>query len=93
VDLNGSRFDGCGEEEHRRDESPVPNRRRRAILRAAAISPVILTVPGKLARAQAQKSFGTSLCAPLGLQKIISAGDEPQASSALRECKRMLGIQ
>jgi hypothetical protein len=74
------------------DGSALPERRRRAIVRAVVTSPVILTVSGKLARAQAQGSFGTSLCAPFGLQMIISAGDEPQASNALRQCKRMLGI-
>jgi hypothetical protein len=91
--LNDNPFEVSAGEEHKGDGSSVPNRRRRAILRAVVISPVILTIPGKLARAQALRSFGTSLCAPFGLQMIISAGEEPQASNALRECKRMLGIQ
>jgi hypothetical protein len=91
--LNDNPFAVSAGEERKGGESLVPNRHRRAILRALAISPVILTVPGKLARAQALRSFGTSLCAPFGLQMIISAGKEPQASNALRECKRMLGIQ
>jgi hypothetical protein len=90
--LNGNHFEACTGEEHKGDGTSLRNRRRRAILRAVAISPVILTVPGKLARAQAVRSFGTSLCAPFGLQMIISAGEEPQASNALRTCKRMLGI-
>jgi hypothetical protein len=91
--LNGHRFEVSRGEEEKKDESSVPDRRRRAIVRAAAIAPVILTVPGKLARAQALGSFGTSLCAPFGLQMIISAGKEPQASNALRTCKQMLGMQ
>jgi hypothetical protein len=91
--LNDNPFEVSAGEERKGDESFVPDRRRRAILRAVAISPLILTIPGKLARAQATRSFGTSLCAPFGLQMIISAGNEPQASNALRTCKRMLGIQ
>jgi hypothetical protein len=90
--LNDSRFEDCPTEEHKPDGSALPDCRRRAILRAVAISPVILTVPSKLAQAQALRSFGTSLCAPFGLQMIISAGKQPQANNALRECKRMLGI-
>jgi hypothetical protein len=90
--LNDNHFEARTGEEHKRHGNALPDRRRRAILRAVAISPVILTVPGKSARAQALRSFGTSLCAPFGLQMIISAGKEPQASNALRECKRMLGI-
>jgi hypothetical protein len=91
--LNDNPFEAGTGEERKGEASVLRDRRRRAILRALAISPVILTVPGKLARAQALRSFGTSLCAPFGLQMIISAGSEPQASNALRQCKRMLGIQ
>jgi hypothetical protein len=90
--LNSNRLEDCGRRESEGVDNPIPNRRRRAIVGAVAVSPVILTIPGKLARAQAQTSFGTSLCAPFGLQMIISAGEEPQATNALRECKRMLGI-
>jgi hypothetical protein len=90
--LNSNHFEACTGEQQKGDGSALRDRRRRAILRALAISPVILTVPGKMARAQALRSFGTSLCAPFGLQMIISAGKEPQAGNALRECKRMLGI-
>jgi hypothetical protein len=75
-------------------ERPVGERhapRRRAIVRALATSPVILTISGTAARAQ--QSFGTSLCAPFGLQMIISDPTLPQGArdAAEERCRALLG--
>jgi hypothetical protein len=64
---------------------------RRAIVRALASSPVILTISG--APARAQQSFGTSLCEPFGLRMIISDPTLPQSArdSAEARCRALLG--
>jgi hypothetical protein len=67
-----------------------PALHRRAIVRALASSPVILTIAG--APARAQQSFGTSLCAP-GHRMIISNPNIPQGArdAAERQCRDELG--
>jgi hypothetical protein len=77
--------------EQERGVAEPPALRRRAIVQALATSPVILTISGRAARAQ--QSFGTSLCAPFGLQMIISDPTLPQGArdAAEEECRRMLG--
>lgn len=78
------------EQEGRRDESGISDRRRRAILRALAISPVILTVPRNLAQAGVIGSHGTSICPN---REGISNAEDPEAVPTLIEkCKNMLGL-
>ena len=62
---------------------------RRAIVRALASSPVILTISGTAARAQ--QSFGTSLC-PEGLRMLISDPELPpgERSRHIEACKNQL---
>lgn len=77
------------EQEGRRDESGISDRRRRAILRALAISPVILTVPRNLAQAGVIGSHGTSICPD---REAISTAT-PQALPALiQACREALGF-
>ncbi|MGH6902328.1 MAG: hypothetical protein ACREIR_06265 [Geminicoccaceae bacterium] len=52
---------------------------RRAILRALGSSPVILTMSGTSARAQARRTFGTSICLT---QPLIS---NPDTDSEVRD--------
>jgi hypothetical protein len=68
-----------------------PALHRRAIVRALASSPVILTISGTAARAQ--QSFGTSLCEPFGLRMIISDPTIPQGArdAAEERCRALLG--
>ena len=75
------------EQEGRRDESGILDRRRRAILRALAISPVILTVPRNLAQAGVIGSHGTSICPDdLGISNA-----DPQAVPGLIEvCRKII---
>ena len=77
------------EQEGRRDESGISDRRRRAMLRALAISPVILTVPRNLAQAGVIGSHGTSICPDdLGISNA-----PPQALPALiQACREALGF-
>ena len=78
-------------DEHEREVAAAPALRRRAIVRALASSPVILTISATSARAQ--QSFGTSLC-PLGLRMIISDPNTlPETAEAeINACKNRLGI-
>ena len=66
-----------------------PALHRRAIVRALASSPVILTISGTAARAQ--QSFGTSLC-PEGLRMLISDPELPpgERSRHIEACKNQL---
>jgi hypothetical protein len=77
--------------EPEREAAASPALRRRAIVRALASSPVILTISG--APARAQQSFGTSLCEPFGLQMIISDPTLPQTArdAAEARCRALLG--
>jgi hypothetical protein len=72
--------------EQEREVAAPPALRRRAIVRALAASPVILTITATPARAQ--QSFGTSLCAP-GHRMIISDPTMPQDArdAAERHCR------
>jgi hypothetical protein len=75
--------------EPEREVVGAPALRRRAIIRALASSPVILTISG--APARAQQSFGTSLC-PQGLRVLISDPDLPPGERAryIEACKNQL---
>jgi hypothetical protein len=75
--------------EPEREAAASPALRRRAIVRALASSPVILTIAG--APAHAQQSFGTSLCPP-GLQQLISDPTLPpgERSRHIQACKNQL---
>ena len=77
-------------DEHEREVAAAPALRRRAIVRALASSPVILTISATSARAQ--QSFGTSLCEPFGLRMIISNPDLPQSArdAAEERCRSIL---
>jgi hypothetical protein len=76
--------------EPERDAAAPPVMRRRAIVRALASSPVILTISGTAARAQ--QSFGTSLCEPFGLRMIISDPTLPPGArdAAEERCRALL---
>ena len=76
----GDLVGGAMTTEHERALTPAFALPRRAILRALGSSPVILTMSGTSARAQAQRTFGTSICLT---QPIISNPDtdpEPRFS-------------
>ena len=75
-------------DEHEREFGAALALRRRAIVRALASSPVILTISATSARAQ--QSFGTSICPP-GLRMIISDPETPPGdrAEAINACKGM----
>jgi hypothetical protein len=83
--------DFVGGTKRERALSPAFALPRRAILRALASSPVILTMSGTSARAQAQRTFGTSICLTQPL--ISNPNTEPELRDFLiRICRSVRGF-
>jgi hypothetical protein len=77
--------------ENDQDGTPESALRRRAILRALGTAPVILTISST--SAQAQQTFGTSMCGPI-LRNAISNNPpgSPEHDLALFLCRLFRGF-